>query len=301
MYMQEASYMSVLSGESWAPKLLEMFVKQEGMLPCIAIEELGQDLEKIRLAYPEGQHWSWVTIGSIGARMLEIVETLHKKYDLVHTDLHAGNWVLTKVSGEEYLSPELKLIDFGDCRPLEADGVLTRDFYAFSEVRQVIITLRYLFDGNFTFYAWKRYNFKEQEICNGIHPEICKALVYVHNLEEGDEIDYRALREMMVKVVEESGDFKYTGNILWGPVGAGWRRPGVESHHGKPKLATKRPFAHSTTDKHAVTTGAHQLDEVTPLPPQMEQLGSESNDGDNNCFIRGTLLMVAALLYFAVM
>ena len=123
----------------------------------------------------------------------------------------------------------------------------------------------------------------------------------MHNLEEGDEIDYRALREMMVKVVEESNEFKYTGNIIWGPVGAGWRRPGVVSN-GKPKLAaTKRPLAHSTTDIHAVTTGAHQLDEVTPLPPQMEQLGSESNDGDNNCFIRGTLLMVAALLYFAVM
>lgn len=244
LYAQEAQYLASLRQESWALRLHEHFiVMDDSKAPCIATELLGRDLEKIRLAYNQRQKWSWVTLGSIGARMIEAVESLHRKYNLVHRDLHPGNWMLTRVAGLEDLTPTLKMIDFGDCRPLEGDEVLSRDFYAFEDLKQVIISIRYLFDGNFAFYAWKRYKFNQQEICNGIHPRLCKALLYVRDLKEGDVINYAALHEMMVRLVEDSGTHKYTGSVIWGPVEALYGPPRFTDKISAPKPEPPSPAA----------------------------------------------------------
>ena len=217
IFSLEARYMSTISSEPWAPRIHEYFKKKDGSGdPCIAMELLGLDLQRVRDGFAAGKEWSWVTLGSIGARMIEAIESLHNKYKLVHTDLHAGNWVLLRESGNK-LSSDMKLIDYGDCRPLEGDQVQSRDFYSFEEMRQVIINIRYLFDGNLTFYAWKRYKFNKAEICAGIHPRLCEALVYVSKLKEGDFLDYKKLHRNMVSLVEESGAFKYENRIIWGP------------------------------------------------------------------------------------
>lgn len=214
MYRGEADYMSTLSSESWVPRIYEYFTKLDGSEePCIAMELLGRDLHGLRGRNAKGPEWPWVRLGSIGARMLEIVEILHNKYILVHTDLHSGNWMLPR----GLLNSELKMIDYGHCRPLQAFKMRSRDSYALEEIRQVIINIRYLFDGDFTFYAWKRYKFNEAEICAGVHPALCEALVYVNDLREGDALDYSKLHGLMVSLVEETGAYKYENRLIWEP------------------------------------------------------------------------------------
>lgn len=245
IFSLEARYMSTISSEPWAPKIHEYFKKKDGSGdPCIAMELLGLDLQRVRDSLAEvGKQWSWVTLGSIGARMVEAVESLHKKYKLVHTDLHAGNWVLTRESGAKF-SSDMKLIDYGDCRPLEGDRIQSRDFYSFEEMRQVIINIRYLFDGNLTFYAWKRYKFNKAEICAGIHIRLCESLVYVSKLKEGDFLDYNKLHRNMVSLVEEGGAFKYENKIIWlgQPETQKPKIPPVPAKAGNVKQSDMDPF-----------------------------------------------------------
>lgn len=214
---REFDLMNSLSSASWIPQIYEFFERVGGgsREPCIAMELLGSDLEKLRLAYTEGLQWSWVTLGSIGARMAETVASLHTDFGMTHTDLHAGNWMLTR-SVTNSLSPTLKMIDFGDTRSLAANPD-TAAFWVREEVRQIIISIRYLYDGDFKFYVWKRYVFNEAEICAGVPAILCDALKYVNDLAEGEPIDYMRIRTYMTTLVEEHGG-NYTGQIIWEPV-----------------------------------------------------------------------------------
>ena len=244
---REYELMRTLSSVSWIPNVHEFFNRVDGSSrdPCISMEQLGYDLEKIRLSYPEGTQWSWVTLGSIGARMTEMVEALHNDYSLTHTDLHAGNWMLTRsVAGT--LSPVLKMIDFGDTRSRTVIGSDLWHYWIREEIRQIVIGIRYMFDGDFKYYVWKRYSFNEAEICAGIPSTLCDALVYVNNLAECETIDYARVRQYMVTLVEQHGG-TYSGEILWEPTLTVVGAPTVQERAPRPATVIAHEGDTSTT------------------------------------------------------
>ncbi len=212
---REAELLQRLQATDLVPKLYEFFTSLEiPDMVCIAMEQLGADLEKIRLGYSEGTTWSWVTLASIGARTIEIVRALHEDYGLVHMDLHPGNFMTTRTTSGS-LSPVLKVIDFGEMKDrfhMEAPETYIRD-----EVRQVVLALLYLFDGNFKFYVWKRYAFDKAEVCANTPEAFCEAIVYVNSIKDTESVDYDRVHRLMVSIIEKNGG-KYDGTIIWDPV-----------------------------------------------------------------------------------
>jgi serine/threonine protein kinase len=211
--MNEVEMMGRLAGASWIPEVYEWFVLSLKNY-CYSMEELGMDLHKLRDMYPLGQQWPWATLGSIGARSIEIVKQMHTEFGVINTDLHLGNWMLEKTP-DNRLTPQLKMIDFGYGR---TTSYKTAPAKLLEEIRQQVIALRFLWNGDFKFYVWKRYKtFNKAEICAGVPEIYCRALLYVRDLKLGDRIDYDLLIRMMRQIVEEHGGV-YTGEIDWAPL-----------------------------------------------------------------------------------
>jgi hypothetical protein len=209
----EYATMNQLAGVEWIPTIFEYFERAEGG-QCYVMEELGMDLQTLRKAYPKGTQWSWITLGSIGARTVELVKSLHQDHHVINTDLHPGNWMLTKSEEGSAISSSLKMIDFGYAMPTSHKKAPARFL---EEIRQQVIALRYFLDADFKFYVWKRYEFNEAEICANVPETFCDALKYVRDLEEGDEIDYDRVHRYMTAIMEQFGGI-YTGEIDWEPV-----------------------------------------------------------------------------------
>ena len=236
-YQQEYNRMVGFSSKSWAPRVYELFSSQDAAhQPCIAMEKLGMDLQRIRLGYPSHVvKWSWATVGTIGARMVDVIESLHSDFGLTHTDLHAANWMLANDVGPSRLSPLVKLIDFGDSVPIRSPA------YAAEDVRELVLTVRYLFDGDLKYYVWKRYAFNEAEVCAGIPAPLCDALKYVHDLPATESIDYQRVKTYMVQLAEVGGTV-YTGEVDWTPVVAKYGLPTAPTPGGaKPKAKVDAP------------------------------------------------------------
>ena len=236
MYEGEVARMKSLESSGWAPRVHEYFIRNdEKGSPCIVMELLGTDLEKLRLRYL-GKQWPLATLGSIGARMAEILESMHTKFELTHTDLHLGNFAIGK-SGEP-LSPILYVIDYGDTRPLVDNQRWSKSMDAILEVRQVVISIRYLWDADFKFYVEKRYNYDEDEICAKIAAALCEALKYVYSLKQGDQVDYGKVRDLMISLIP--ADQSYSGRILWEPLIALHGLPMSTAEKAAPESSTKK-------------------------------------------------------------
>lgn len=216
LYRDEFMKMSRMSSETWVPRAHGHFIQQGGPGgPCIVMERLGMDLQKLRESMGDSKLTTGA-LGTLGARMVEIVCSLHNKYGLVHSDLHAANWMLELSTGKP--STNIKMIDYGDMKPLASDRSNTAQGYAIEEIRQVVITLRYLFDRDLKYYVWKRYNYSESEICAGVPSELCEALRYVNGLQEGENqppVDYDRLKSLL-EAMAANGGIHYSGKVEWG-------------------------------------------------------------------------------------
>lgn len=211
VFESEYAHMLTLQSESWAPRVFEMFSAADGG-PCLAMERLGIDLERLRLGYTG--KWPSETLGSIGARMVDIVSELHNNFGITHTDMHLGNFALGLPDSDGSFSRNLFVIDFGDTRPLVDSDTRSAKLDALLEVRQIVISIRYLFDADFTFYVDKRYEYNESQICDQIPTSLCEALQYVYSLSEEDTIDYPKLKEYFENLMGSSSD----GQIHWQPL-----------------------------------------------------------------------------------
>lgn len=223
MYESEYASMLLVENQEWAPRVFEFFKRTDTVGgSCITMERLGSDLEKIRLGYPENATWPWVTLGSIGSRMIEIVKTMHLDLGLTHTDLHLGNFAVG-LSPVGTLSSSLYVIDFGDTHELGGPPVGmahlgyppagSKGVQALLEIRQIVISIRYLWDGNFKFYVDKRYTYNESEVCAGIAQPLADAIKYVYGLQEDEEIDYDLVLLYMNQLV---GDV--SSELVWEPL-----------------------------------------------------------------------------------
>ena len=171
------------------------------------MERLGQSLADIRNSQ-QGK-WSWATVASIGIRTLAIIEVLHKELGVVHSDPHPGNWVLERDSG---LSPHVRLIDFGDAKDVGYPGIAKLHL---EDVQQLVYSLRYYYDGNMDYYAYKRAVPMDP---SDLPAPYMQAFRYVCSLTDPSQIDYKQIRDYLVVVMQQFGA-SYRGGITWSPDG----------------------------------------------------------------------------------
>jgi hypothetical protein len=125
--------MGEMSGESWVPRVIEMFDAQHGSkrLKCIAMESLRGTLLSTSFSVSE--------IMKHGLRMLMITETLHKKFALNHRSATANKWGISSADGR------LVLANFRGLTPIKSDP---KSFHRIREIHQLGLTLRYMFDSD---------------------------------------------------------------------------------------------------------------------------------------------------------
>jgi hypothetical protein len=139
-----------LQGESWAPRVFELFDVPEIQLRCYVMEKLDMSLFEYRTQKGMMDH---ADLAQLGLKMTSIIETLHQTYGLRHGDLHPKNWMLRDASD---LS-SVVLIDFGrSCAG--TDPLFLRD------IREVPMTIRCLMDLNRKFYFAKKFQVDKIDI-----------------------------------------------------------------------------------------------------------------------------------------
>ena len=194
--LNEVRTMEKLSETSWVPKIYESFQVSPNMY-CFAMDELGIDLQTLRDKSPVGQQWSWLTLGRIGVRAFEILKSMHIEYGIINTRLRSGHWVLDQ-SGSR-----LNIVDFGYAQPISTPRAPA---LLLEEVRQLVISLRYLWDGDVKFYMWKfAEKLSESSICAGTPDMYCETFRYVCRLRVGEPIDNDLLINNLTQLVEEHG------------------------------------------------------------------------------------------------
>jgi hypothetical protein len=241
-----------LHGVSWIPETFELFPVSKRVF-CYSMEELGMSLRHMRLAHDQGQVWPWITLGTIGAHTLELVKKMHTEKGIFKSRLRTKSWFLPHIPrGEIALPTFLKMIDFGEARKVSHPRAPAK---ILEEVRQQVISLRYLLDGDDKFYSWKNYDYKEEEICADVPEVYCDAIKYLKSLNQREEIDYDSLIGMMVQIVRENGGV-YTGAIDWEPlVQAHGVPPGkLKAKEKKDKKDQPHAEARPATEETSTTT-----------------------------------------------
>ena len=277
----EIQMMVLLSESEFVPKVLELFnISPNPQQPCVAMEKVGINLESLRLY--QGGYWPAVTLGTIGVSLLQAVRRFHNDYHVVHRDLHAGNVCLGNQPAG--LSSKLFIIDLGDMIPLSSDERSSANYYRVDEVRQAVLTIRYLLDGDSKYYVTKRYAYDPIEICRDpkVPAPLCDALRYIFEIsDESPSVDYDFLiSKMKLLFAGERSDIQ-EGLIVWGPYIAEYGLPDIESlssfrplimsaptHHDDPTTTTTTTTPPNCTDNmnvHQTRTSIPRYDEVTTL------------------------------------
>jgi hypothetical protein len=83
----EIRHLRALARESWVPRSIESFSTQNG-LNCLVKEAIERTLFSARISSEDAMR--------LGARMLNITETLHKKFQLNNRHALASSWGYTK-------------------------------------------------------------------------------------------------------------------------------------------------------------------------------------------------------------
>ncbi len=253
LFEAEFNYMNTLNSSGFTPKPFEFFNKDgDASKPCMSMEMLGLNLESLRLHRPG--IWPSVTLGSIGVKLLTIGNVLHNTYRLLHRDLHAGNVCLER---DTELSRNLFLIDLGDMTPMQSDERASEQSYRLDEVRQMVLTIRFLLDGDLKYYVTKRYTYDEDEICQGAVPlPLCEALRYVFGLkEDSPSID----DEFLIRKMNDLTNNTFSGGVIWDPYIEVMGMPDLNKPLELQPFVAER--AHSPTpiveDKSPIATNAH--------------------------------------------
>ena len=259
MIANEFTMLNRLSSASWSPSVYGFIEKGDVLVPCVAMESLGWSLEKIRNGYAVGTKWSWGTLGTIGARTIEIMKALHLERRIIHTDSHPGNWLLERTL-DGSLSRKLKLIDFGDAHDISDPSKRLED------VQQQIAALRYYFDGDYKFFVYKRMPSIEVTLA-GMPETFAEAFRYVKNLRNAGEIDYDKIHGLMVRLAAEHG-VTYKGEIDWHPVQStvGLPRASIMQKKG-PKPLGGQPingFGQGITQQSSAATSEQSAAENAP-------------------------------------
>ena len=262
---REFKVLERLQGLNWAPSLLDFADDPESPLKkCIVLEKLAMSLQNIRDGYAPGDKLHWVTLGSIGARSIEIMTSFHRDLGLIHTDPHPGNWMLEPTS-DGSLSPHMKMIDFGDCTSFWDPFPPNQVRHRWEDIQQIVMSLRYLYDGDFSFYAYKRLEDHTRPlVCQNVPKTYCDVFQYIDSPSETGLVDYDLVRNYMLQLVTEHGG-QYNGEIIWNPTVSTIGTPKI-NNLGRPASNAPNQSGSSLSSPDKPTTDNSQLSSASKLP-----------------------------------
>jgi hypothetical protein len=165
---------------------------------CIVMRRLGESLEARRDSDGE-RPWSWGLLANIGIVMLDILEDFHKR-GFAHMDFHCGN-ILLHPSDPSVLIP----IDLGDAHQIVSDKRSRDVDYVKYDLKQALVSLRFLLDGNRAFFAAKRVNFRDGKsrgiISAGAPRQYLELIDYVDSIESLADVDYDRIRAGLLEML----------------------------------------------------------------------------------------------------
>ena len=159
---------------------------------CLSMEILGDSLRRIRES--RNEPITLTSLASIGIQMIDILDDMHNRFKLYHSDVHAGNWVFRADN-------RLVLIDYGYMRRLESTNRA-------SELKEMVIALRWLIDMDNSYYAPKHIPSHKtiDDICPpGVVPKPLRDIIeYTYKLNEssGENI-YSTIRQKFENILKD--------------------------------------------------------------------------------------------------
>jgi predicted unusual protein kinase regulating ubiquinone biosynthesis (AarF/ABC1/UbiB family) len=178
---------------------------------CIVMRRLGMSLEAHRDARL-GETWSWPTVASVGLILLEAVKEFHTG-GLAHTDLHVGNVLYVSPDDNTHITP----IDVGSMALLEDTAKQTVVGLVSEDLKQVLMSMRFLIDGNRAYFAEKRFDYvtKGREALSGAPDEFRQAMAYVYSIRKMEEVDYARIQALLLGIIRAAGIEPVHGQVLW--------------------------------------------------------------------------------------
>ena len=176
---------------------------------CIVMKRLGASLEATR-DRDIPRVWSWATIASIGIILLDAAHEMHIR-GFSDTDRHPGNYLLDP-HDRSLLVP----IDVGEAVPIDITTRQGKDT-VLGELRQTIVSLRYLVDGDRRFFQEKKFSFKDVLLRRALLAGAPQAYIdIVEFLYSSDpsiaEVQYAWIRAKLVSI---AGPSFTEGKVLW--------------------------------------------------------------------------------------
>ena len=209
----------------WAVHMIEEFTRPRGNSSdrCYSMEILGRNLREIR----ERSHTEFdlATLASIGLQMINVLDELHNRYRLYHTDVHAANW-LVRVDDPSQLS----LIDYGYMVPISG----AED--AIKELQEMIITLRWYTDLRDEWYVPKKIirkfgHIDVDTLCAAVPEELKRIVDHVLRLTPetfNPVTEYETIRGMFMAAGATTGiewnDARHLAQVTRRPPAVGARR-----------------------------------------------------------------------------
>jgi hypothetical protein len=90
------------------------------------------------------------------------------------------------------------------------------------------MSLRYLYDGDLSFFAYKRLeDHKRPLVCDNVPQTYCDVFRYIDRVSEIGSVDYDLVHNYMVQLVTEHGG-QYNGEIIWNPTVSAIGAPNVK-------------------------------------------------------------------------
>lgn len=227
----------------WAVHLIDEFTRTRGTRTerCYAMQTLGQNLREIR--EKSKTPYNLQILASMGLQMINILEELHNRYELYHTDVHAANW-LVRVDDPGQLS----LIDYGYMKRIESVSEVIK------ELQEMIISLRWYTDLKEAWYVPKKIIRKFgridlDTICAEIPSELKMIIEHIFRLTPATfnpATEYETIRAMFISIGAEET--------------IPWREP----RHLE-RVVSRRPVAERSAVR-AVVTSTTAAPTVTEVP-----------------------------------
>lgn len=204
--LQEEFYiMDHLKAEPWSLEPIAL-IEDIDAPTCMAMELAGEDLFTLRSA--KDTKWSIETIASIGIALLNALETLHFKYDLVHKDIFAGN-----IASRQDDKSKLVLIDYGKTRSSSSS------YDRWFDLHQAMLCLRFLWDGDYPLYSVLDARYEVDLACEDIPEGLREAIDYVcgWDVPEDWEVLPDHYDHVRTLLAEHLPGQNTEGSILWSP------------------------------------------------------------------------------------
>lgn len=168
---RELKFLHAITEEAWAPKHPSRF-NHAVLGGCIVMEKYGESLEALSR---RGEiAFTAASVSKLGLQMLDIIQTLNTKYQILHRDISPANWLVRAGTNLN----DLVLIDFGDAWYVWQDRSGEERM---KDVRGLVSTLNGLVPTSRKGVIQKLFEAVNGELSEGIYDTLRALLVEVGN------------------------------------------------------------------------------------------------------------------------